>query len=97
MEEYELVSDTEPDRAQHPTLKLTSRVSSGGTRSGATPGPQQQQPRRYRTPNPYQPGGTGPPSPAFQRRKSRDETKKEIQDDDEATLRELLIRYIYQL
>lgn len=27
------------------------------------------------------------------RRRSRDETKKEIQEDDEATLRELLIRY----
>lgn len=32
-------------------------------------------------------------SPAGTRRRSRDETKKEIQEDDEATLRELLIRY----
>ncbi|GJQ85125.1 Glut1 [Trypoxylus dichotomus] len=31
-------------------------------------------------------------SPAGTRRRSRDETKEEIQEDDEATLRELLIR-----
>lgn len=33
-------------------------------------------------------------SPVGPRRRSRDETKKEIQEDDEATLRELLIRYL---
>lgn len=32
-------------------------------------------------------------SPEHPRPSSRDETKKEIQEDDEATLRELLIRY----
>lgn len=32
-------------------------------------------------------------SPTGLRRRPRDETKKEIQEDDEATLRELLIRY----
>ncbi|KRT85256.1 hypothetical protein AMK59_1020 [Oryctes borbonicus] len=32
-------------------------------------------------------------SPAGTRRRSRDETKEEIQEDDEATLRELLIRW----
>lgn len=35
------------------------------------------------------------PARGPQRRTARDETKKEIQEDDEATLRELLIRYIY--
>lgn len=82
MEEYELGSDVEPDRAQQATLKLTSRP--GGSRRGAAA-----------QPAPHH-GGLSPPTPRTHtpRRRSRDETKKEIQEDDEATLRELLIRYL---
>lgn len=38
-------------------------------------------------------GRPGAHNPPRRRSSARDETKKEIQDDDEATLRELLIRY----
>lgn len=37
--------------------------------------------------------GRSAPSSTRKRSTARDETKKEIQEDDEATLRELLIRY----
>lgn len=79
VEEYELASDTEQDRIYYQsTLKLTSHTG-GSHRSGRG-----RATRRGLAP-PY---GSPPP-----RSRSRDAPKKEIQEDDEATLRELLIRY----